>query len=191
MNEIFLVFFAACLANNLILEYLLGLGPAFAVSRSIEAASGLSLSLMILVPLTSLSTHLLNEFVLIPFDLEYIQALAFVVCITLEILVLEKLLRKFFPALFQRVAVFFPLLLVNTSLLGIALLGILNNEGPLISIVYALGAALGFAILVIPLSALRERIDSADVPFPFRGPSILLMTLGIISMAFTGFSGLN
>ncbi len=191
MNEIFLVFFAACLANNLILEYLLGLGPAFAVSRSIEAASGLSLSLLLLVPLTTLSTHLLNKFILIPFNLEYMQALAFVVCISFEILLLENVLRKYFAVLYQRIAVFFPLLLVNTSLLGIALVDTLVNQGVVTSIFFALGSAIGFALLVIPFSALRERIEYADVPFPFRGPSILLMTLGIISMAFMGFSGFS
>ncbi|NKB38130.1 MAG: electron transport complex subunit RsxA [Gammaproteobacteria bacterium] len=191
MSEIFLVFFAACLANNLVLDYLLGLGPTLAVSRSIEAARELSLCLLVLVPLTTLSTHLLNEFVLIPFKLEYIQTLAFIVCITFEILLLENLLRKKLPILHQRIAVFFPLLLVNTSLLGIALIDTLVNEGLLVCIYYSLGAALGFALLVIPLSALRERIEYADVPFPFRGPSILLMTLGIISMAFSGFSGFS
>ena len=191
MNELFLVFIGACLVNNLVLDYLVGVSPALASSRRFETALGLSLSMLLLLPVTTVSTHLLYHLLLIPYELEFLQVIAFVICIIVVSRLFELSLRKFKPSLHQRVAVFIPLLLVNTALLGVALLNTLSDQGLLVACALSAGSAVGFSLLVLSLSVLRERIELADVPEAFRGPSITLLTLGILSMAFTGFSGMN
>ena len=191
MNEIFLVFIGACLVNNLVLDYLVGVSPALASSRRFETALGLSLAMLLLVPLTTLSTHLLYHFILVPYELEFLQVLAFVICIVFICYLFELCLRRFRPSLHQRVTVFIPLLMVNSALLGVALLNTLSDRGMLIAGALSVGSALGFGLLVLSLSALRERLEVADIPEMFRGPSITVLTLGILSMAFSGFAGMN
>ncbi len=191
MHEFFLVFIGACLVNNLVLDYLVGVSPALASSRRFEVALGLSLSMLLLVPITTLSTHLLYRFLLVPYELEFLQVLAFVICIIFVARLLELSLRKFKPSLHQGVKVFIPLLLVNSALLGVALLNSLNHHGLLNALALAAGSALGFSIMVITFSALREKLEVTDVPEVFRGPSITVLTLGILSMAFMGFSGMS
>jgi H+/Na+-translocating ferredoxin:NAD+ oxidoreductase subunit A len=191
VTELSLVFIAACLANNLVLDYLLGVSPVFAVSRKIETALGMSVAMLVVLPITSLFSYALDVYILRPLDLQFLQLLAFVLIISLLTLIIEKALEKFRPALHERTAVFFPLLLVNTALLGVALLNIQQSHGLIFSIFFGIGSAAGFGIVVVIFSALRQRIAVADVPLAFQGVSILLITLGILSMAFLGFTGIG
>jgi electron transport complex protein RnfA len=190
VTELFLVFIAACLANNLILDHLLGVSPVFAVSRTIETAIGMSMAMLIVLPLTTLSCYALELLILSPLNLEFLRLIAFVITVTLVTLSVEKILKRIRPALHDKISVFIPLLLMNTSLVGVALLDIQQQNGVIVSLLFGMGTALGFGIIVLIFTALRQRIVVADVPIPFQGVSILLMTLGIISMAFMGFIGI-
>ena len=190
MTELFLVFIAACLANNLILDHLLGVSPVFAVSRTIETAIGMSMAMLIVLPLTTLSCYALELLILSPLNLEFLRLIAFVITVTLVTFSVEKILKRIRPALHDKISVFIPLLLMNTSLVGVALLDIQQQNGVIVSLLFGMGTALGFGIIVLIFTALRQRIVVADVPIPFQGVSILLMTLGIISMAFMGFIGI-
>lgn len=191
MIELFLVFIAACLANNLVLDYLLGVSPVFAVSRTVETAIGMSMAMLLILPVTTTSCYLLHILVLLPLRLEYLQLLAFVIITSFITLLVEKLIEKFRPALHDKIAVFIPLLMVNTALIGVALIDIQKHHGLLATLFFAVGSALGFGITVVIFSALRQRIVAADVPDAFQGASILLITLGIIAMAFMGFIGIG
>jgi electron transport complex protein RnfA len=190
VTELFLVFIAACLANNLILDHLLGISPVFAVSRSIETAIGMSMTMFLVLPVTTVFCYALNVFLLAPMELEFLQLLGFVIIVSLLSLFIEKLLQKCRPALHEKVTVFLPLLLVNVALVGVALLDVQEKHGFVASLFFGMGSALGFGIIVVIFTALRQRIVAADVPTPFQGVSILLITLGIISMAFMGFTGI-
>jgi len=190
VTELFLVFIAACLANNLILDHLLGVSPVFAVSRTIETAIGMSMAMLIVLPLTTLSCYALELLILSPLNLEFLRLIAFVITVTLVTFSVEKILKRIRPALHDKISVFIPLLLMNTSLVGVALLDIQQQNGVIVSLLFGMGTALGFGIIVLIFTALRQRIVVADVPIPFQGVSILLMTLGIISMAFMGFIGI-
>ena len=191
MTELFFVFIAACLANNLVLDYLIGLSPVFAVSRKIETAFGLSLAMLLITPLTSLLTFAVNLYILSPLNMQYLQLLVFVIIVSLTLLSVERLLKLIRPALHDQISVFIPLLMVNTALIGAALLNIQGNHGLLESLFFGIGSAIGFGIVLIILTSLRERIVVSDVPVSFQGASILLITLGIISMAFMGFTGIS
>lgn len=191
MTELLLVFIAACLANNLLLGHLLGVDPVIAVSRKIETATGMSVAMLLILPIPTLFSYALAEYILIPLHLEYLQLLGFVIIITLVTLIMEKVLGKFRAELHAKIAVFIPLLLVNSALVGVAMLNVQLNYGLIASLFFGAGSALGFAIVVIIFSALRERIEVADVPVVFQGASILLITLGILSMAFMGFTGIG
>lgn len=191
MTELFFVFIAACLANNLVLDYLIGLSPVFAVSRKIETAFGLSLAMLLITPLTSLLTFAVNFYILSPLNLQYLQLLMFVIIVSLTLFSVERLLKLSRPALHEQVSVFIPLLMVNTALIGAALLNIQANQGLPESLLFGIGSAIGFGIVLVILTSLRERIMVSDVPASFQGASILLITLGIISMAFMGFTGIS
>jgi Na+-translocating ferredoxin:NAD+ oxidoreductase subunit A len=191
LTELFFVFIAACLANNLVLDYLIGLSPVFAVSRKIETAFGLSLAMLLITPLTSLLTFAVNLYILSPLNMQYLQLLVFVIIVSLTLLSVERLLKLIRPALHDQISVFIPLLMVNTALIGAALLNIQGNHGLLESLFFGIGSAIGFGIVLIILTSLRERIVVSDVPVSFQGASILLITLGIISMAFMGFTGIS
>ncbi len=191
MTELFLVFIAACLTNNLVLDYLIGVSPVFAISRKIEAALGISLAMLVILPVTSLLTYAFDTYVLRPFDLNFLQLLIFVIVLTTTTLLIEKTLEKFQPNLHEKVAMFVPLLLVNTVLLGVASINVMQNYGIFTSLIFGMGSAAGFGVVIITFSALRDRITVADVPRAFQGSSILLITLGILSMAFMGFTGVS
>ena len=191
MTELFLVFVAACLANNLVLDYLLGTSPVFAVSSKIETAIGLSLAMLVTLPVTSMLIYILNLYVLTPFELEFLRLFIFVIFVSLLVLLIEIILKDYWPTLHEKTAVFIPLLLVNTSLLGAVMINVQQSQRIITSLFFGIGSACGFGIVVVIFAALRDRIAVSDVPVAFQGTSILLITLGILSMAFMGFTGLG
>jgi electron transport complex protein RnfA len=148
------------------------------------------MAMLIVLPLTTLSCYALELLILSPLNLEFLRLIAFVITVTLVTFSVEKILKRIRPALHDKISVFIPLLLMNTSLVGVALLDIQQQNGVIVSLLFGMGTALGFGIIVLIFTALRQRIVVADVPIPFQGVSILLMTLGIISMAFMGFIGI-
>ena len=191
MTELFLVFIAACLANNLLLDYLIGVGAVFAVSRTIETAAGMSAAMLMILPITCLCCHFLKFYILSPLHLEFLLLPGFVIVVSLITVTIEFLIKKYKPSLHEKISVFVPLLLVTSVLLGAALLEVQTQQGLLTSIFFGIGTALGFGLVLVIFATLRKRIDAADVPIAFQGASILLITLAIVAMAFMGFTGIT
>jgi len=190
MSDLTVIFIGACLVNNLILDYLLGIGPALAVARKIDVAIGMSISMMLVLTITALISYPVKHYLLIPMELEYLQLVILVAITTLVILSAEQCLRRISPGLHEQVSLFIPLTILNTAVLGIALLNIQQTHGLTGSLFFGLGSGTGFGLVLVMLAALEDQLSSADIPRPFQGLSILLITLGIISMAFMGFTGL-
>ena len=132
----------------------------------------------------------LKFYLLVPLRLEFLELISFVFIITVAILIAEKLLQRFKPAMHEKIAIFIPMTLVNCSALGIALLSVQQSYGFFGSLFFGLGSGVGFGLVIVTLSAIQERLEVAEVPKPFQGVAIVLITLGIISMAFMGFNGI-
>jgi len=190
VSDLFVIFISTCLVNNLVLNHLLGLPPGIALSRKIEIALGLSITMMIVLPVTAITTFPLNKFLLAPLDLEYLEFLGMMLIIVLVISLVEKYLKLLHPVLHERIGVFFPLTYINSAVLGMALLNDGLDHGLLASLFFGLGSGAGYGLVVTMLAAMEERLAVADIPRPFQGISIILITLGIMSMGFMGFTGL-
>lgn len=191
MSDFFPVFITACLANNLILEYLVGVELTLAVSGKVEAALDLTLCLLVIVPAVALSVFLVNTHIIGSSDLQHLQLFSLVASIIIVCTATDMLLARFNPAIHGRIKGFLPLLLLNSTLLGVALLSIGQNTGLLLTLVYSFGLAAGFGLVVLMLVGMNERIRTADIPAAFQGPAIYILNFGILAMAFSGFRGIG
>jgi electron transport complex protein RnfA len=160
------------------------------VSRKLETAIGMALATTFVLTLSSVSSYLVNEYILAPLDLEYMRTIMFILVIAVVVQFTEMVVHKTSPLLYNVLGIFLPLITTNCAVLGVALLNIQEQHGFLQSLFYGFGAAVGFSLVLILFSALRERISVADVPDVFQGTSIALITAGIMSLAFMGFAGL-
>ncbi|MDT8283749.1 MAG: electron transport complex subunit RsxA, partial [Gammaproteobacteria bacterium] len=159
-------------------------------SRKLETAMGMALATTFVLTLSSVSSYLVNEYVLAPLGLEYMRTIMFILVIAVVVQFTEMVVHKTSPLLYNVLGIFLPLITTNCAVLGVALLNIQEQHGFLQSLFYGFGAAIGFSLVLILFSALRERISVADVPEVFQGTSIALITAGIMSLAFMGFGGL-
>ena len=191
MKEYLLILVSTALINNFVLVKFLGLCPFMGVSRKLETAIGMSLATTFVLTLSSMSSYLVYEFLLVPLHLEYLKTIAFILVIAAVVQFTEMFVHKTSPVLYRVLGIFLPLITTNCAVLGVALLNIQQNSGFIESILYGFGAALGFSLVLVLFSAMRERIAGADVPQPFRGNAIALITAGLMSLAFMGFSGLG
>jgi len=169
---------------------MLGVDPAIAVSKRIEATYNLCILMLIVAPVTAVITYLLHFYVLLPLDLAYLQLISFVLTISATIMIMEWFIRKLKPALHERIRLYIPIVIANSTVTGIALLNIKTNIGVVGSFLSGLGSAIGFGLVLLVITSMRERIIDADVPMPFQGVAMLLITLGLMSMAFLGFTGI-
>jgi electron transport complex protein RnfA len=190
MTELFVILVATVLVNNFVLMRFLGLCPFMGVSRNLEAAAGMSLATAFVLTLSSATAYLLHVHVLVPLDLEYLRTIAFILVIAASVQFTEIMVRRLSPLLDQVLGIYIPLIATNCAVLGVALLNVQQSTGFVQSVFYGLGAAGGFALVLIMFAAIRERLDAADVPAPFRGAAIALVTAGMMSLAFTGFAGM-
>jgi Na+-translocating ferredoxin:NAD+ oxidoreductase subunit A len=190
MNDYALILISTVLVNNFVLVKFLGLCPFMGVSRKLETATGMGLATTFVLTLSSVCSYLINEYLLIPLHMEYLRTMAFILVIAVVVQFTELAVRKTSPLLYQVLGIFLPLITTNCAVLGVALLNIQQQHSFLQSAIYGLGAALGFSLVLVLFAALRERIAAAEVPQPFQGPAIGLITAGLMSMAFMGFSGL-
>ena len=188
--EYALILVSTVLVNNFVLVKFLGLCPFMGVSRKLETATGMALATTFVLTLSSISSYLVNEYLLIPLGLEYLRTIAFILVIAVVVQFTEMLVHKTSPLLYQVLGIFLPLITTNCAVLGVALLNVQTEHGFIESALYGFGAAVGFSLVLILFAAMRERLAVADVPEIFRGPSIALVTAGLLSMAFMGFSGL-
>ncbi|MFP4610039.1 MAG: electron transport complex subunit RsxA [Thiohalophilus sp.] len=190
MMEYALILVSTVLVNNFVLVKFLGLCPFMGVSRKLETATGMALATTFVLTLASISSYLVNEYLLTPLGLEYLRTIAFILVIAVVVQFTEMLVHKTSPLLYQVLGIFLPLITTNCAVLGVALLNVQTEHGFIESALYGFGAALGFSLVLILFAAMRERLAVADVPEIFRGPSIALITAGLMSMAFMGFAGL-
>jgi len=178
------------LVNNFVLVKFLGLCPFMGVSRKLPTAAGMGLATAFVLTLSSVCSYLVNAYLLAPLGLEYLQTITFILVIAVVVQFTEMVVRKTSPLLYNVLGIFLPLITTNCAVLGVALLNTQQDHGFLDSAVYGFGAAVGFSMVLVLFAAMRERIEVADVPVTFRGAPVALMTAGIMSMAFMGFSGL-
>jgi electron transport complex protein RnfA len=190
MTDMILILVGTVLVNNFVLVRFLGLCPFMGVSRNLEAAFGMSLATAFFLTLYSSISYLLHQYVLLPLQLEYLKTISFILVIAASVQFTEIMVRRLSPLLDQVLGIFIPLIATNCAVLGVALLNVQQAKGFMQSVFYGFGAAIGFALVLVLFAAVRERLDAADIPRPFRGTAIALMTAGIMSLAFMGFSGM-
>jgi electron transport complex protein RnfA len=190
VTEYALILVSTVLVNNFVLVKFLGLCPFMGVSRKLETAMGMGLATTFVLTLSSICSYLVNEYLLIPLGLEYMRTIAFILVIAVVVQFTEMVVHKTSPMLYQVLGIFLPLITTNCAVLGVALLNTQTDHGFVESALYGFGAAIGFSLVLILFAAMRERIVAADVPLPFRGAAIALITAGMMSIAFMGFSGL-
>ena len=189
MTELGLIIVSAALVNNFVLVQFLGLCPFVGASRKLEGALGMGLATGLVLTIASALSYLIERFVLEPFAVEYLRLVSFILVIGAAVQFTELLLGRVSPVLHRVLGIYIPLIASNCAVLGVALLNSNANRSLAAAIFYGAGAALGFGIVLTLLSALREKLDDADVPAAFRGPPITLITAGIMSIAFFGFTG--
>lgn len=191
MSDLLLLALGASLINNFVLTNFLGLCPFVGVSRRFEAAAGMALATMFVLTLASGLSYAAWHWVLEPLGLEYLRILVFILLIAAVVQFTELAVRATSPLLHQLLGVFLPLITTNCAVLGVALLNLDRRHGLLESLVFGASAGAGFSLALLTFAALRERIDSGDVPAAFRGAPIALVTAGLMALAFMGFSGLG
>jgi electron transport complex protein RnfA len=190
MSDYFLLFFGTVLVNNFVLVKFLGLCPFMGVSNKIETAVGMSFATTFVLTLTAALSYIVNNFILMPLDLIYLQTLSFILVIAVVVQFTEMVMHKTSPTLYRLLGIFLPLITTNCAILGLALLNINENHDFVESIIYGFGAGVGFSLVLVLFSSMRERLAASDVPLPFKGSAIAMITAGLMSLAFMGFTGL-
>jgi electron transport complex protein RnfA len=178
------------LVNNFVLVKFLGLCPFMGVSRKLETATGMGLATTFVLTLSSICSYLVNEYLLAPLGLEFMRTIAFILVIAVVVQFTEMVMHKTSPILYQVLGIFLPLITTNCAVLGVALLNVQEQHSFVESALYGFGAAAGFSLVLVLFAGIRERVAVSDVPEPFQGNAIALITAGLMSMAFMGFSGL-
>lgn len=186
-----IVFITAIFVNNVVLSQILGICPFLGVSKKINTALGMSAAVAFVLVLATLVTYILQYYVLNPFDLQYLQTIAFILVIAALVQMVEIILKKVSPSLYQALGVFLPLITTNCAVLGVAILVIQKDFNLLMGIWYALSTALGFGLALVVFAGIREQLSLTNVPKGMQGISIALVTAGLLAMAFMGFSGVD
>ena len=190
MKELALILVSTVLVNNFVLVRFLGLCPFMGVSRKLQTATGMALATTFVLTLASVCSYLVQAWLLAPLGLEYLRTISFILVIAAVVQFTEMIVRRTSPLLYQVLGIYLPLITTNCAVLGVALLNVQESHGFLQSMVYGFGAAVGFSLVLVMFAGVRERVAAADVPAPFRGASIALITAGLMSLAFLGFAGL-
>ena len=186
-----LIIIVAIFVNNVVLAQFLGICPFLGVSKKVDTASGMGMAVTAVLVVATIVTYLLQVYVLNAFGLEYLQTIAFILVIAALVQMIEIILKKTMPALYQALGVFLPLITTNCCILGVAILVIQKDYDLLEGIVYALSTGIGFLLAMVLVAGLREQLDLVDVPKAFRGVPIALVTASLLAMAFMGFSGVD
>lgn len=190
MSEYLLILISTILVNNFVLVQFLGLCPFMGVSNKLESAMGMSLATTFVLTLSSMCAYLTYHFILAPLGLEYLRTIAFIMVIAVVVQFTEMVVKKTSPLLYQVLGIFLPLITTNCAVLGVALLTLNRNSSFMEATLYGFGAAVGFSLVLVLFAAMRERLAVADVPRPFQGPAIAMITASLMSLAFMGFTGL-
>ena len=189
--EYLLIFISAIFVNNIILSQFLGICPFLGVSKKVDTSLGMGAAVAFVMTLATIVTWLIQTYVLNPYGLQYLQTLAFILVIASLVQMVEIILKKVSPALYQALGIFLPLITTNCAVLGVAILVIQKDFNLLQSVVYALSTAIGFALALVVFAGLRVQMELANIPKGMRGVAIVLVTAGLLSLAFMGFSGVD
>ncbi len=190
MKSLVLIIVSAVFVNNFVLNRFLGICPFLGVSKRVNTALGMSAAVVFVMTMASAATWLAYEYLLVPFDLVYLQTVTFILVIAALVQVVETVLLKFSPALYKALGIYLPLITTNCAVLGVAVLNIQKEYNLLETTVFGFGAAVGFGFAMLIFSGIRERIELCDTPVPFKGTAIGLVTAGLLALAFWGFTGL-
>ncbi|SUT90063.1 electron transport complex subunit RsxA [Actinobacillus lignieresii] len=190
MVDYILLIISTALINNFVLVKFLGLCPFMGVSKKVETAIGMGMATTFVLTVASLSAYLVETYVLIPLEAQFVRTLVFILVIAVIVQLTEMIVHKTSPTLYRLLGIYLPLITTNCAVLGVALLNVNLSNNLVESVLYGFGAALGFSLVLVLFAALRERLAAADVPRPFQGASIALITAGLMSLAFMGFTGL-
>ena len=190
-KEIIGILIAALLSQNFILVKFYGICPFMGVSKKIDTALGMGMAVTFVMALASAACWLVNEFLLIPLGLSYMQTVAFILVIASIVQVVEMFLKKAVPALYKALGVFLPLITTNCAVLGVVLVNVQEGNNFLISVINGAAGGLGFTLAIVLFASVRERVDKAETPECFKGFPIALITAGLLALAFMGFSGLS
>lgn len=189
--EYILMFITAVFVNNIVLSQFLGICPFLGVSKKVETAMGMGAAVTFVLTLSTIVTYVIQKFVLDPFGLAYLQTIAFILVIAALVQMVETILKKVSPALYQALGVFLPLITTNCCVLGVAILVIQYDYNLLTGVIYAISTALGFALALIVFAGIREQLSLVNIPKGMQGMAIALVTAGLLAMAFMGFSGVD
>ena len=190
MKELILIIVGSALVNNIILSQFQGLCPFLGVSKKVDTSVGMGGAVIFVITLACIATNLVYSLVLVPLKLEYLQTIAFILVIAALVQFVEMFLKKNIPSLYQALGVFLPLITTNCAVLGAALTNVQKGYGFIFSVANGLGTAVGFTIAIVLLDSIRESIEDNDIPFNFQGSPIVLITSGLMAIAFMGFSGM-
>lgn len=190
IKELLVILIASSLVNNVVLSQFLGLCPFLGVSKKTETATGMGVAVIFVITLASAVAGAIYQFILLPFDIAYLQTIVFILVIAALVQFVEMFLKKFIPGLYQSLGVYLPLITTNCAVLGVALTNVQKSYGILTSIVNGFATAVGFTISIVILAGIREKLTYNDIPKSFRGMPIVLVTAGLMAIAFCGFSGL-
>lgn len=190
MTELIIIAIGSALVSNVVLSQFLGLCPFLGVSKKVETAAGMGAAVIFVITLASAVTGIIYQFALVPLDITYLQTIVFILVIAALVQFVEMFLKKSMPALYQSLGVFLPLITTNCAVLGVALNNVKKNYDIVTGIVNGFATAVGFTIAIIILAGLREKMEYNDIPESFKGMPIVLITAGLMAIAFCGFSGL-
>ena len=190
MEKLLSIIFIYIFVDNFVLQRFFGICPFLGVSRKMETAVGMSMAVVFVMTMATLVTWLLNTYVLVPFNLTYLQIVTFILVIASLVQLVEIVLRKISPTLYQGLGIFLPLITTNCAVMAVALLAVRQEFSLLESVVFAIAASLGFSLALVIMAGIRERLELAKMPDVLQGSAVTLITAGILSLAFLGFKGM-
>lgn len=188
--ELVAIFISAILVNNFVLSYFLGICPFLGVSKKIDSALSMGLAVTFVMTITSVVSWAINNWILIPNELDYLKIVSFILVIASLVQLVEMFIRKISPPLYQALGIYLPLITTNCAIMGLALLVALREYGFAEAVVFGIGSGLGFTLAIILMAGIREQLDLADVPEPLKGAGIALIVAGIMALGFTAFIGM-
>lgn len=190
IKDLILIIIGSAIVNNVVLSQFLGLCPFLGVSKKIDTSAGMGAAVIFVITIAAFVTALINKFILVPLDLTYLQTIVFILIIAALVQFVEMFLKKSIPSLYESLGVYLPLITTNCAVLGVALNAVQYEYNILQSVIYGFGISVGFTIAIIILAGIREKIEYNDIPESWQGMPIVMVTAGLMSIAFFGFSGI-
>jgi electron transport complex protein RnfA len=188
--ELAAIFISAVLVQNFVLYYFLGICPFLGVSKKIDSAISMGLAVTFVMTITAVVSWLINNLILIPYDLGYLQIVSFILVIASLVQLVEMFIRKISPPLYQALGIYLPLITTNCAIMGLALIAALNEYSFVETVIFGFGSGIGFTLAIVLMAGIREQLDLADVPESLKGAGIALIVAGIMALAFNGFIGM-